>query len=91
MKFKHLILYILYIMNTILTKDGYLINKKSYDNKFLNSIRNDLTVQPFKLNYGFSKNTDDNIDSFSVYRETEDYLIIPKFYGYEKMGLPTKN
>lgn len=78
-------------MKTLLTKDGYLIEKKTCDLHFLNNIRNNLTVEPYKYNVAFSKKKDDEDESFQVFRETEDYLIIPKFYGLDNLGPPTKN
>jgi superfamily II DNA or RNA helicase len=76
---------------TILTKDGYLIQKKYCDLNTLNTIRNNLTVEPYKFNVAFSKKTDDVDESFQVFRETEDYLIVPKFYGIDNFGTPNKN
>jgi superfamily II DNA or RNA helicase len=78
---------------TILSKDGYLLNKKLFDNDELNNIRNQLTVEPVKFGVSFvskKKEEEENL-AFKVYRETEDYLILPKYFGLEKFGKPDKN
>lgn len=76
-------------IKTILSKDGYLIKKDSCNTSFLNKVKTDLTVEPYKFNVQYSK-TESN-DAFQVFRETDDYLIIPKFYGIENFGPPTVN
>ena len=68
---------------SILTKDGYLLNKKKFSKKELDEIRNDLTVQPVQ---SFSIGMKNNLDKFEVYRENEEFLSIPKFYGIKKLG-----
>jgi hypothetical protein len=78
---------------TILSKDGYLLNKQLFDNDELNNIRNQLTVEPVKFGVSFvskKKEEEENL-AFKVYRETEDYLILPKYFGLEKFGKPDKN
>jgi superfamily II DNA or RNA helicase len=75
---------------TILTKDGYLLDKNTFENEFLDKIKNELTVEPYS--YGFSFGTKEKENTFfKVFRETDDYLIIPKYYGLDKLGKPTKN
>jgi TonB family protein len=76
-------------MNTILTKEGYLIEKRTCNEELLTSIRDDLTVEPYlPFNYGAN---DLDISTFCVYRETYKYLSVPKFYGIEKLGQPKLN
>ena len=68
---------------TILTKDGYLLNKEKFTKKELDAIKNELTVQP-QLSYSIGiKN---NLEKFNVYKENEQYLSIPKFYGISRIG-----
>ena len=73
---------------TILTKDGYLLNKEKFTKKELDAIKNELTVQP-QLSYSIGiKN---NLEKFNVYKENEEYLSIPKFYGISRIGKPELN
>jgi len=73
-------------MNTILTKEGYLLLKKSINSNLLNEIKNDLTVQPVQmLNYN------SKVSKFKVYQENDEYISIPKYYGLNKIGKPTTN
>ena len=72
-------------MNNTLTKQGYVINKKLNHNK-LNEVIHDLTVSPQN---NFNKNIIP--ESFKVYIENDESLIIPKFYGIKKFGQPIEN
>ena len=73
---------------TILTKDGYLINKKKIDVKNLDMIKKELTVQPLQ-SYSIGNKT--NLEKFEVFQENDEYLSIPKFYGINRMGKPGLN
>jgi|SaaInlV_165m_DNA_1040744.scaffolds.fasta_scaffold07632_2 superfamily II DNA or RNA helicase len=70
----------------IISKKGYSIKKNNFDNKFIDKIKKELTVKPFILS-----DYDDNSVSFPIYRESENYLYLPKFYGLSKFGQPDKN
>ena len=74
---------------SLLSKDGYILNKKKIDSDLINKIKDDLTVEPFK--FGVSFGIKEKNEFFKVYRETEEYLIVPKFYALEKLGKPVKN
>ena len=74
----------------ILSKEGYLINKKNFDITQINKIKDELTVEPFKFGVNFGAKVEENL-FFKVYREDEKYLYLPKFYGLEKLGQPSKN
>ena len=74
---------------SLLSKDGYILNKKKIDPNLINKIKDDLTVEPFK--FGVSFGIKEKNEFFKVFRETDEYLIIPKFYGLEKLGKPEKN
>lgn len=73
---------------TILTKDGYLLNKKKFDVKNLDMIKKELTVQPLQ-SYSIGNKT--NLEKFEVFQENDEYLSIPKFYGINRMGKPGLN
>lgn len=68
----------------ILTKRGYEIDKINLDIKEINYLKEELNVKPFILD-------DKNIKSFPVYTETKNKIIIPRFYGINKYGLPKLN
>lgn len=76
-------------MNNILStlsKEGYIIPKNDSTINYLDKIKNELTVEPF--NYiNLSKKS----SKFSVYQEDDENLIVPKFYGIKKFGLPYIN
>ena len=38
---------------SLLSKDGYILNKKKIGNDLVNKIKNDLTVEPFKFGVSF--------------------------------------
>lgn len=70
--------------NTILSKEGYLIKKNNISKDELKEIRKELTVQPYMpFIYG-----NDIPESFTVYKENEDFINVPKFYGLSKKGKP---
>jgi hypothetical protein len=71
-------------MDNILTKEGFLINKKN-NISILNKIKEELTVTPVSFNKKIVP------PSFNVYLENDEYLCIPKYYGIEKFGNPTIN
>ena len=71
---------------SILCKQGYLLKKKYCDNQLLEDLRNELTVTPY-IAGDFGKKP----QKFKVYKENEDYLALPKYYGLNKLGEPDKN
>ena len=52
------------------------LQKKHCDNQLLDNLRNELTVTPY-IAGDFGKKP----QKFKVYRENEDYLALPKYYG----------
>lgn len=73
---------------TLLTKEGYLLNKSKFTDKDLTIIKNDLTVKP-KIT--FRAGLGEKPEEFKVYQESKDILSIPKFYGLKKIGEPESN
>lgn len=73
------------INKNILSKEGYLIHKKS-NLDIIDKIKEELTVTPF---LPFNKNIKQV--PFPVYLENDKYVCVPKYYGLEKLGLPNKN
>jgi len=78
------------IIKRILTKEGYLLNKKYFKDSELNIIKKELTVKPANTFVMGNKKDDSDLE-FEVFRENDEYLSIPKFYGIKKLGEPDKN
>lgn len=74
---------------SLLSKDGYVLNKNKNSVELIEKIKEDLTVEPYK--FGVSFGVKEKNEFFKVFRETENYLFLPKFYGLEKLGQPEKN
>jgi len=74
-------------MNSILSKEGYMIPKKNTDKKLIEEIKSDLTVEPVQACKFLKKKP----EKFKVYQENNEYICIPKFYGIEKFGIPKIN
>ena len=74
-------------MESILSKNGYKIKKKSLSPKSLKELKNELSVKPFVYN---DYNNSCNENRFSVYLESPNSIYIPKFYGIDKYGPPSK-
>ena len=72
-------------MDNIMTKKGYIISKKNNKDK-IEDIKKDLTVVPHNT---FNKNIIP--ESFEVFIEDDNNIIVPKFYGIQKFGAPSKN
>ena len=67
-----------------LTNYGYLIKKNEFTDDFLKIIKNELTVEPMISNkYGKQEN-----EPFPIYQEGKAKILLPKYYGIEKLGLP---
>ena len=74
-------------MESILSKNGYKIKKKSLTPKSLKNLKDELSVKPFVYN---DYNNTSSESKFQVYLESPNSIYIPKFYGIEKYGLPQK-
>ena len=73
-------------MSSILSKEGYLI-PKTIDKNVLNDIRKELTVQPVQTCKFVRKKP----ETFEVYKENKEYILIPKYYGLKKFGKASIN
>jgi superfamily II DNA or RNA helicase len=74
-------------MNTILSKEGYLIPKNEIDKSVIENIKNNLTVEPVQACKFLTKRP----DKFKVYQENKEFISIPKYYGVEHYGPPKIN
>ena len=72
------------IINTYLGQKGYTIPKNEISVEQQKQIRNDLTIKPFVM--GSPMNNNQN--SFSVYRESQNKMYVPHYYGVEIFGSP---
>ena len=72
-------------MESILSKNGYKIKKKSLTPRSLKSLKDDLSVKPFVYN---DYNNTSSESKFKVFLESPNSIYIPKFYGIEKYGIP---
>ena len=71
---------------TYIGKRGYIIRKKNFSEKILNTVRNDMTVKPnVSSDYGPPE------EPFKIFLENENKIYLPKFYGIEKFGVPEIN
>jgi superfamily II DNA or RNA helicase len=68
-------------MYDIKYKSGIFISKKYADQKFYKDIINDLT----RVVVGYNK----DMKTYRFYKETENYLLIPRYYPLRKVGLGT--
>ena len=73
---------------TRLTKQGYIIPKSRLNEEQIETIENDLTIEP-EVDQRFKKNTDED-PTFNVYLETikGDKFVVPRYYGLDKFGVP---
>jgi len=70
-------------MKTSLSNQGYSIYKNKISETELKAIKDDLTIKPFSCpGYGNSE----DIDPYKLYKENEDKLYMPNFYGKTKYG-----
>jgi superfamily II DNA or RNA helicase len=70
----------------MLTINGYSILKSSVNSDVLAKVKEELTMKP-KVNFdmGIKKDSD---NTFTLYKETEKRLYVPRYYGFSKFGLP---
>jgi superfamily II DNA or RNA helicase len=71
-------------LNTYLGQKGYTISKNELTIEQQKQIRNDLTIKPFVM--GSPMNSDQK--TFPAYRESQNKIYVPHYYGIEKYGPP---
>ena len=74
-------------IETSLSCNGYKIKKKFLKPSEIKEIKKDLTVNPFT----FGDFGEKNEKKFSIYMESPSSLYLPRFYGQDKFGNPSKN
>jgi superfamily II DNA or RNA helicase len=75
-------------MFSILSKNGYGILKSDCSIPDLEKIKDELTMKPHK-NFSMTGNEPETV--FTLYRENDKRLYVPRFYGLQKFGAPTLN
>lgn len=70
-------------INTYLGQKGYTIPKNELTVEQQKQIRNDLTITPFIMG-----SPNQNHISFPAYRESNNKMYLPHYYGLEKFGTP---
>ena len=71
---------------TSLSRQGYSIKKDHYDEKDINIIKKELTVEV--QNHMFEHL---EAKKYSLYQENKSKLYIPKYYGLQRFGIPERN
>ena len=70
-------------MESILSKNGYKIKKKTLSPRSLKELKDELAVKPFVYNDYNNTSTENR---FNVYLESPNSIYIPKFFGINKYG-----
>jgi len=68
-------------MENYIGKKGYTIYKSNLNPNELDKLKKDLTVKPYLMD-GFG----DNVESFNVFKENNNKIYIPKYYGIDRYG-----
>lgn len=71
---------------TCFNKQGYIIRKSKYNEDEIKEIKDDLTVSP-----NFCPDFQQKPEPFKLYKENENKLYVPRFYGFKKLGNPDNN
>ena len=71
---------------TSLSKQGYSIKKDCFDEKDIENVKKELTVEVKNVMF-------DNIapKKYVLYQENDKKLYIPKYYGLQRFGVPDRN
>ena len=71
--------------NTVIGARGYTIIKDEHTNEDLKELRKELSVKPF-VNANYANDS----PPFSIYMESNRKLYLPRYYGIERFGIPSK-
>ena len=81
------ILCIINTMNNYITKEGYIIKKTIHNRDLIAEIKKELTVTPYLA----FKHKNLKPKPFMVFRDGENHISVPKFYGIKKFGMPKED
>jgi len=71
---------------TSLSRQGYSIKKKEFNEETINKVKNELTVSVKNIMFEHMPDK-----KYVLYRENENKLYLPKYYGLQKFGIPERN
>lgn len=71
----------------MLSLNGYSISKKSLEEKQLDKIKKELTMKPM-VNFDMGNKKKEDEISFELYKETENRIYVPRYYGLTNFGIP---
>lgn len=74
-------------MSGYLGKKGYTLYKSELKESQIHDIKNDLLMKPVTPGQRFGQVA---VDAFPVYRENANKIYVPRFYGEQHFGAPTK-
>ena len=74
-------------MSNYITKEGYIIKKTIHNRDLISEIKKELTVTPHLA----FKHKNLKPKPFIVYRDGENHIAVPKFYGINKFGMPKED
>ena len=75
------------IQTSIVGARGYYFKKNEVTPELLLKIKKNLTVKPIVVpGYG-----PEEVESFTLYDEDDEYLYVPRYFGYKKLGKPKIN
>jgi len=70
---------------TSISNQGYSIYKNKITENELETIRNEMTIKPFTCpGYG----NEEDVTPYKLFKENEDKIYVPAFYGRNKYGVP---
>jgi superfamily II DNA or RNA helicase len=76
-------------MNTYLGKKGYTIHKNELSLEQIKKIKEDLTIKPH-VHGSPAQNAQQAQNVYFVYRESNNKLYVPQYYGIKNFGKPTR-
>lgn len=74
-------------LHKVITRQGYLIQKDQIDKATTKEIIKDLTVKPLVFK-AFQNLVPEK--EFEIFQESKNYYFLPRYYGIEKFGPPTR-
>jgi superfamily II DNA or RNA helicase len=72
-------------------KKGYTIPRSILSEEDIAFLHKDLFVKPFVPGVNYGGTQTDLASAFPVYRENQNKLYLPRFYGIHRYGIPDKN
>jgi len=77
-------------ISTYLGQKGYTLTKNDVTQEQIEWIRKELTIKPAVQHGGFAGAANNTV-SFPVYRESQNKIYVPRYFGEEQFGNPKEN